>query len=56
MKLWKLALKYWVYNQLFFVLCVIITACAGFFILTALNGFYNYITGTFGGDYGFTFP
>lgn len=50
MKLWKLALKYWVYNQLFFVLCVIITACAGFFILTALNGFYNYITGTFGGD------
>ena len=49
----KLALKYWLYNQLFFVLCVITTACAGIFILTALNGFYNYLTATFGNDCGF---
>ena len=49
----KLALRYWLYNQLFFVLCVIITACAGIFILTALNGFYNYLTATFGNDCGF---
>lgn len=51
----KLALLYWLYNQLFFILCIIIIVCAGIFILTALNDFYNYLTATFGNDCGFYF-
>ncbi len=49
----KLATKYWLYNQLFFVLGAIFIALGIIFILGLPHNFYNYITAAFGNDAGF---
>ena len=46
----KLATKYWLYNQLFFVLGAIFIALGIIFILGLPHNFYNYITAAFGND------
>ena len=51
----KLATKYWLYNQLFFVLGAIFIALGIIFILGLPHNFYNYITAAFGNDAGFYF-